>query len=160
MIYVSRVCCKKLKVTTRVKHHMSRRNESLSGWQCEHSTRCLVIAFNERVYREGSSNRQPKVPNGNNKSAKKTQKHQRNIRVCTQAALYDPAFERNLWTLTTCWWDERSWNRRPKVTDATKTRRSLGNPKEISVCERKPRFRMQRRQTFPCLHFYPNLDTF
>ena len=67
---------------------MSRRNESLRGQECEHSKRCLIVAF-KKVYREGSSNRRPKVPNGNNKNAKKTQKYQTNIRVCTRAALYD-----------------------------------------------------------------------
>ena len=31
---------------------MSRRKESLLGYQCEHSTQCLVVAFNQKVYLE------------------------------------------------------------------------------------------------------------
>ena len=61
------------------------KDELLRSRQYEHSTCtwCLVVAFNEKVYREGSSNRRPKAPDGgNNKNAKKTQTNTKEIFVC------------------------------------------------------------------------------
>ena len=60
---------KKMKVNTRVKHHMSRRNARCTAVGERNAMFCCCFQW------EGSSNRQPKLPHGSNKNTKKTQKY-------------------------------------------------------------------------------------
>ena len=95
-----------LKCTSRTPNESSRtRNESLHGrrTQSELTHTLFSCRFQREGYRERSSNRRPKVHDGNNKNAKKTRKYQRNIRVwtrnkprCRKMTMTFPVFERNV----------------------------------------------------------------